>query len=234
MSFEVTRGSTHAIVGESGSGKTTAGRAIAGLLTPSSGQITLDGVKLKPSRALRQKVQMVYQNPYSSLNPRQTIGKAIGEGLGNFTNLTKKQIQQRVEDYLELVSLSPELANRRPRELSGGQRQRVAIARALILEPDVVVLDEAVSALDVTVQAQILRLLEKLQQELGLTYLIISHDLAVVRQISDTVTVMSRGQQVEHGETAQVFTNPQSDFTRTLLGAIPGASYRRGNYNLGL
>lgn len=234
LSFEVTRGSTHAIVGESGSGKTTAGRAIAGLLTPSSGQITLDGVKLKPSRALRQKVQMVYQNPYSSLNPRQTIGKAIGEGLGNFTNLTKKQIQQRVEDYLELVSLSPELANRRPRELSGGQRQRVAIARALILEPDVVVLDEAVSALDVTVQAQILRLLEKLQQELGLTYLFISHDLAVVRQISDTVTVMSRGQQVEHGETAHVFTNPQSDFTRTLLGAIPGASYRRGNYNLGL
>lgn len=234
ISFEVRRGSTHAIVGESGSGKTTAGRAIAGFSLPTSGQINLAGEAVRPSRALRQKVQLVYQNPYSSLNPRQTVGDAIGEGLRNFTSLGRQQIRARVRDYLQLVSLDPDLADRRPRELSGGQRQRVAIARALILEPELVVFDEAVSALDVTVQAQILRLLERLQKELGLTYIFISHDLAVVRQISDTVSVMSRGHQVEYGTTAEVFTNPQSDFTRTLLSAIPGASYREGMLNLGL
>lgn len=234
ISFDIARGSTHAIVGESGSGKTTAGRAIAGLRLPTGGSMTLDGAPLVPSRGLHRKVQMVYQNPYSSLDPRQSIGRAVGEGLRNFTDLSAGDIRTKVAEYLDLVSLDPALADRRPAELSGGQRQRVAIARALIVEPELVVLDEAVSALDVTVQAQILRLLEDLQQKLELTYLFISHDLAVVRQMSDTVSVMSRGQQVEHGVTSEVFANPQTGFTRTLLSAIPGESYRAGLLNLGL
>ncbi|WP_421083028.1 dipeptide ABC transporter ATP-binding protein [Rothia nasimurium] len=234
VSFDVPQGSTHAIVGESGSGKTTLGRAIAGFATPSEGTLHLDGQPFVRGRAHHRKVQLVYQNPYSSLDPRQTIGAAIGEGLRNFTQLTPSQIRDKVNAYLELVALDPALASRRPRELSGGQRQRVAIARALILEPELVVLDEAVSALDVTVQAQILKLLSKLQEELGLTYIFISHDLAVVRQISDTVSVMSRGRQVEYGPTGQVFSSPQHPFTRTLIEAIPGESYRHGLLNTGL
>ncbi|MGV3017247.1 dipeptide ABC transporter ATP-binding protein [Rothia sp. 88186D007BW] len=234
LTFDVRRGATHAIVGESGSGKTTAGRAIAGLCTPTEGTLLLDGLPLGPGKELRQKVQMVYQNPYSSLNPRQTIGDAIGEGLRNLTQLSRGEIRKKVAHYLDLVALSPTLLDRRPRELSGGQRQRVAIARAMIVEPELVVFDEAVSALDVTVQAQILRLLDEVQKELGLTYIFISHDLAVVRQIADTVSVLSRGRQVEYGPTVEVFNNPSHEFTRTLIDAIPGASYRQGHLNLGL
>ncbi|WP_293950909.1 ABC transporter ATP-binding protein [uncultured Corynebacterium sp.] len=239
VSFEVFPGTTHAVVGESGSGKTTIGRAISAFNTPTSGSITVAGQEIttlnkSQQRELRREVQLVYQNPYSSLDPRQTIGTTIGEPLRNFTNLSKQEISRKVVEYLDLVALDPQMASRRPRELSGGQRQRVAIARAMILEPELVVFDEAVSALDVTVQAQILRLLDELQRELGLTYVFISHDLAVVREISDTVSVLSRGQQVEHGRTADVFNNPQSDFTRQLIDAIPGSRYRGGDLNLGL
>lgn len=239
VSFTVPRGTTHAIVGESGSGKTTLGRSIAAFNKPTAGSIRIGGSEIttadaKARRELRRDVQLVYQNPYSSLNPRQSIGQIIAEPLRNFSRLTRGEIDARVDRHLDLVALDRAVAGRRPAELSGGQRQRVAIARALILEPELVVLDEAVSALDVTVQAQILRLLDELQTELGLTYVFISHDLAVVRQISDTVSVLSAGRQVEYGATANVFENPESEFTRNLIDAIPGRSYRGGNLNLGL
>jgi len=239
VSFTVDRGTTHAVVGESGSGKTTLGRSIALFNQPTAGSITVDGTEIttlgrKQRRDLRRSIQLVYQNPYSSLDPRQTIGATVAEPLRNFTRSGKAEAATRVERYLDLVALDSGTAARRPAELSGGQRQRVAIARALILEPELLVLDEAVSALDVTVQAQILRLLDELQHELGLTYVFISHDLAVVRQISDTVSVMSRGRQVEAGPTERVFRAPESDFTRQLIDAIPGRRYRGGDLNLGL
>ena len=239
ISFDVRPGTTHAVVGESGSGKTTTGRMISLFETPTAGSITVGGKDILATKAaerkeLRSNIQLVYQNPYSSLDPRMRIGDIIAEPFRNFTKASKAKAQARAKEYLELVSLNPDLYSRRPRELSGGQRQRVAIARALIVEPELVILDEAVSALDVTVQAQIIRLLDKLQKDLSLTYIFISHDLAVVRQISDTVSVLRRGEQVELGNTEEVFRHPQSDFTRDLISAIPGQRYRAGDLNLGL
>ena len=239
VSFEVRPGSTHALVGESGSGKTTTGRMVSLFETPTSGSVSVGGVDILGAKAserkeLRSNIQLVYQNPYSSLDPRMRIGDIIAEPYRNFTKASKSKAQARAKEYLELVALDADMYSRRPRELSGGQRQRVAIARALIVEPELVILDEAVSALDVTVQAQIIRLLDKLQKDLSLTYIFISHDLAVVRQISDTVSVLRRGEQVEHGVTEDVFRNPQSEFTRDLIGAIPGQRYRAGDLNLGL
>ncbi|WP_297004685.1 ABC transporter ATP-binding protein [uncultured Corynebacterium sp.] len=253
ISFTVAAGTTHAIVGESGSGKSTLGRMITAFQEPTSGTVTLAGVagdvridefgtfSRAGRRDLRRRVQMVYQNPYSSLDPRQTVGSILAEPLRNLTDLSKAQITEKVRAILERVALgsgagsvSGDIAARRPAELSGGQRQRVAIARALILDPELVVLDEAVSALDVTVQAQILTLLDELQSDLGLTYLFISHDLSVVREISDTVTVMSHGRQVESGLTSEIFEHPRDPFTKKLLDAIPGHRYRSGGLNLGL
>lgn len=242
VSFSVLPGTTHAIVGESGSGKSTVGRAVTAFRRPTSGEVRLgdtrvDTLDAKGRRELRRRVQMVYQNPYSSLDPRQSIGRIIGEPLQNLTDLSRAQVRGRVDGMLDRVALGAPgsgMAERRPAELSGGQRQRVAISRALILDPELVVLDEAVSALDVTVQAQILHLLDELQRELGLTYVFISHDLAVVREISDTVSVMSGGRQVESGRTEDIFERPTSDFTIRLLDAIPGRRYRSGGLNLGL
>jgi len=231
VSFSVPRGSTHALVGESGSGKTTTGRSVAGFNRPTAGSIRVGDTEVtalrgRDARAFRRSVQLVYQNPYGSLDPRQTIGSVLAEPLNNFGLGSRAERAERAAHYLDLVALAPEIATRHPRELSGGQRQRVAIARALIVDPELVVLDEAVSALDVTVQAQILRLLARLQEELGLTYVFISHDLAVVRQISDTVSVLQRGVQVEHGATERVFAQPEHDYTKQLLDAIPGRAFR--------
>ncbi len=233
VSFAVAAGTTHAIVGESGSGKTTVGRAIAGFGEPQRGTVRVAGVDvtaLRPGRHrrdYRRTAQLVYQNPYGSLDPRQRIGTILEEPLRNFGIGTASERTARAAHALEQVALAPEISTRRPRELSGGQRQRIAIARALILEPQLVVLDEAVSALDVTVQAQILRLLARLQEELGLTYVFISHDLAVVRQISDTVSVLRRGQQVENGPVDEIFAAPQHEYTRRLLAAVPGTALRK-------
>ena len=227
VSFRVRRGTTHAIVGESGSGKTTTIRDVVGFTQPTSGRIMIEGVDLTTLRgeALRQfrrTVQLVYQNPFSSLDPHQTIFQVIEEPLLNFEPIAKDVRERKVRDILARVGLPPAVLVRRPHALSGGQRQRVAIARALVLGPRVLVLDEAVSALDVTVQAQILALLETLQCDLGLTYLFISHDLAVVRQIADTVSVLQNGRQVDAGSVEDVFLRSSSDYTRELIDAIPG------------
>lgn len=227
VSFKVHRGSTHAIVGESGSGKTTAVRSVAGFLKPTAGRVVVDGIDLtalngEALRRFRKHIQLVYQNPYGSLDPRQTVFKIIEEPLLNFEPIPAADRARKVRDMMRRVGLPEAFLTRHPRALSGGQRQRVAIARALVLDPRVLVLDEAVSALDVTVQAQILALLDELQKALGLTYLFVSHDLAVVQQISDTVSVMHAGRQVDGGSIDTVFSRPDSDYTRELIDAIPG------------
>ena len=227
VSFKVRRGTTHAIVGESGSGKTTTARAVVGFAKPTAGRVLVDGQDLTALRggALRQvrrSVQLVYQNPFGSLDPRQSVFAIVEEPLLNFGRVGRAERADKVLNLLDRVGLPRSLATRRPRALSGGQRQRVAIARALVLDPAVVVLDEAVSALDVTVQAQILALLDGLQRDLGLTYLFVSHDLAVVRQIADTVSVFQGGRQVETGSVDTVFRDPQHAYTRDLIAAIPG------------
>lgn len=228
VSFRVKRASTLAIVGESGSGKSTLARMVLGLLQPTSGSVLLDGddvgtLDRAAALAFRRRVQPVFQNPYSSLDPMYSVYRAIEEPLRIHRVGDRKQRQQAVRELVDQVALPSSILGRLPRELSGGQRQRVAIARALALRPEVLVCDEAVSALDVLVQAQILNLLADLQADLGLTYLFISHDLAVIRQISDDVLVMRAGRVVEHASTEEVFTRPGHEYTRQLLEAIPGA-----------
>ena len=226
VSFSVPRGTTHALVGESGSGKSTLARILLGFQTADSGRVVLDGIDTtglsgEAQRQLRQKIQLVYQNPFASLDPSQSLYQIIEEPLLNFAPLSKSERRARVEEVATRVALPPEVLARKPRALSGGQRQRVAIARALVLQPAILVLDEATSALDVTVQAQILALLQQLQQQLGLTYLFISHDLATVRRIAHSVTVLRAGQVVDQGPVAALFSHPSSSYTQELIDAIP-------------
>ncbi|QYH36577.1 ABC transporter ATP-binding protein [Salinibacterium sp. M195] len=228
VSFTISKGTTVSIVGESGSGKSTTANLVLGLEEISGGSILFDGVDLTTLKrrelfAFRRRVQPVFQNPYASLDPRYTVEQSIIEPLKVHRVGTAASRRERVAELLDQVSLPAAMASRLPHELSGGQRQRVAIARALTLEPELVVLDEAVSALDVLVQAQTLELLAELQERLGLSYLFISHDLAVVRMISDEIHVMQRGRIVESGTPEQIFEHPQDAYTRELLEAIPGS-----------
>jgi oligopeptide transport system ATP-binding protein len=227
ISFDVPRGKTVGLVGESGSGKTTTGRAIARLVPITAGNITYEGQDLAHlSRAdffaYRKKIQVIFQDPFGSLNPRMTIFSIIAEPLDiHFKDWSKAQKLARVADLLEKVGLSADFMQRYPHQFSGGQRQRIGIARALAVEPEFIICDEPVSALDVSVQAQIVNLLQDLQDELGLTYLFIAHDLAVVEHISDQVLVMTEGKIVEQASADEIYNNPQHPYTRKLLDAIP-------------
>ncbi|WP_186372153.1 ABC transporter ATP-binding protein [Arthrobacter sp. KBS0702] len=228
VSFSVKRGTTTAIVGESGSGKSTVAQMVLNLLQPTAGKIVFDGVDTstlnnKEIFAFRRRVQPIFQDPYGSLDPMYNIFRTIEEPLRTHKIGNKASREKKVRELLDQVALPQSTMQRYPNELSGGQRQRVAIARALALDPEVIICDEAVSALDVLVQAQVLNLLADLQSRLGLTYLFITHDLAVVRQIADHVCVMEKGKLVETGSTDDVFDSPQQDYTKALLNAIPGA-----------
>jgi ABC-type glutathione transport system ATPase component len=223
VSLEVRRGECHAIVGESGSGKSTLANLILGILAPSEGRMVFDGTEL-PGRRLaehRRRIQLVQQNPLSSLNPRRKVGASIRLPLDVHKLGTPSERKSRVESLLVEVGLEPEMARRSPSSLSGGQRQRVAIARALAADPDLIVLDEPTSALDVLVQARVLALLDKLRRERGLTYVFITHDLAVVRALADRISVFASGKLVESGAVDDIFANPRASFTRNLISAVP-------------
>jgi dipeptide transport system ATP-binding protein len=227
VSFEVRAGKTLAIVGESGCGKSTLARMISLIESPTGGELTLGGVDVVAASShdkqqLRQKVQLVFQNPYGSLNPRKRIGQILEAPLEINTRLTASQRAEKARAMLSLVGLRPEHYDRYPHMFSGGQRQRIAIARALMLNPSLVVADEPVSALDVSIQAQVLNLLADLQRDLGLAYLFISHDLGVVRHIAHDVLVMYLGHTVEQGEKSTIFEHPLHPYTQALLGSTPG------------
>jgi ABC-type oligopeptide transport system ATPase subunit len=226
VSLEIPAGRTLGLVGESGSGKSTTGRLISRLIEPDEGTVVLDGKDVTAAgrdelRELRRDIQMVFQDPYSSLDPSWVVADTIAEPLRYYTSLSRRQRHERASDLLEQVGLDRRHGQRYPYEFSGGQRQRIAIARALALEPKLIICDEAVSALDVSTQASIITLLEDLQRELGVSYLFISHDLAVVRHVSHQVAVMRAGKIVEMGDADQVWSAPQEPYTQALLAAVP-------------
>jgi peptide/nickel transport system ATP-binding protein/oligopeptide transport system ATP-binding protein len=236
VSLTIRQGETLGIVGESGCGKSTTARLLLRLLDPTSGRITFDGrditqLSQRNLRPLRREMQMIFQDPYSSLNPRKTIGQIIG---GPFAIHNMKQgAKTRVKELLEVVGLNPEHYNRYPHEFSGGQRQRIGVARALALNPRLIVCDEPVSALDVSIQAQILNLLRRLQSDFNLTYVFISHDLSVIRQIADRVAVMYIGRVVELGDAEAIYSHPRHPYTAALLSAVPKATADGGRIVLG-
>lgn len=226
VSLNIQPGETVGLVGESGSGKTTVGRVILGLTEATSGQIIFDGEDITQAnrarrRALGRDIQVVFQDPYGSLNPARTVGDTLAEPLLSDKSLSPKDIQQRIAEVLQRVGMPTDTAQRYPGQFSGGQRQRIAIARAVIAKPRLIVCDEPVSALDLSVQAQVLNLLKELQQNMGLAMLFISHDLTVVRHVSHRTVVLYRGDIVEQGEAAQVHEHPQHPYTRALLAAAP-------------
>jgi oligopeptide transport system ATP-binding protein len=232
VSFDIRTGETLGLVGESGSGKSTTGFCVLQLLKPTSGSVLFDGEELttmskREMRAIRREIQIVFQDPYASLNPRMTVGDIVSEPLLIHSVGSRRSRRRSAEQLLEVVGFNPDFINRYPHEFSGGQRQRIGIARALALNPRMIVCDEPVSALDVSIQAQILNLLKDLQIEFGLTYLFIAHDLAVVRAMSDQIAVMNRGKIVEYGPAEKVYTDPQDKYSQALLAAVPVPDPRR-------
>ena len=227
MTFDIYKGETVSLVGESGCGKSTTGRCMIKLYQPTKGEVFYDGKDIfKLSHAEKRdfcnKVQMIFQNPYSSLNPRMTVKEIVGEGLKQ-QGIPQKEIDERVEKLLKMVGLNKDHMSRFPHEFSGGQRQRIGIARALSMEPEFIICDEPISALDVSIQAQVINMLKELQESLGLTYLFIAHDLSVVKYISDRVIVMYLGTMVETAETEELYDHPMHPYTQALLSAIPEA-----------
>ncbi len=232
VSFDIRRGETLGLVGESGSGKSTIGRMLIGLLPPSSGALELFGTRIDAAgresqwKPLRHRVQFVFQDPHAALNPRMRVGESIAEPLAIKGGMSRKERDKRVAELMELVGLPTNFVSRFPHEFSGGQRQRIVIARALALNPDFVICDEAVASLDVSMQAQIINLLKDLQDRIGLSYLFIAHDLAVVRAVSHRIAVLYAGQVVEVGDRSALFQNPLHPYTRALLDAVPRARAR--------
>ncbi len=226
VSFEVQRGETLGLVGESGSGKSTACRAVLQLIKPTSGSIKFEGreiagLRRRQMQPLRRQMQMIFQDPYASLNPRKRIGQIVGDPLKRQGVASGSELRRQVQELLERVGLSSEHYNRFPHEFSGGQRQRIGIARALSLKPKLVICDEPVSALDVSIQAQIVNLLDDLQDEFGMAYLFVAHDIGVVRHISDRIAVMNEGKIVEQGTADEVCERPKDEYTKKLLAAVP-------------
>lgn len=226
VNLQVEKGKTYGLVGESGSGKTTTGRAIIGLNHMTDGKVFFEGEEIshnirKAKSPIRKDIQMIFQDPYSSLNPRKRVMDIIAEPIRNFENVTKVETKKRVQELLEIVGLNPESILKYPHQFSGGQRQRIGVARSIALKPKLIIADEPVSALDVSVQAQVLNFMQQIQKELDLTYIFVSHDLGVIKHMCDRIGIMYKGRFVEEGTKEDVFNNPQHIYTKRLVAAIP-------------